>query len=77
MFQSKRTGSEIIKVFSGSTQLCMNMMKFKLPMLNNKDFLDFKLSDFEFIMLLNVKFFGFFWHLNIYVLSLIEHEKVL
>ena len=51
-----RTGPEVIKLLSCSSQLSMKFqMLIKTNMLKNKYFLAFKLSDVVFIMLINVK----------------------
>ena len=45
-----------IKLFSCSTQLSIELqMLIKTKMLKNKDFLAFMLSDFAFMLLINVK----------------------
>ena len=50
-----RPGSEVIKLSSSSTLLSMKFnMLIKTKMLQNKTFLALKLSDVEFIMLINV-----------------------
>ena len=58
-----RTGLEVTKLFSCSTQLSIKFqLLIKTEMLRNKEFLAFKLPNDVFIMLINVKR----WHFNIY-----------
>ena len=49
-------GPEVVKLFSCSTQLSMtSQLLVKTKLLKSKGFLAFKLTDVEFIMLINVK----------------------
>ena len=76
----KRSGPEVIQLFSCSTQLSTKfqlLIKTKIP---TKKFLALSLSDVVFIMLINVKMptivgiVTFVSRIN-FVLSLVEYEK--